>query len=261
MVAIGNELLSGKVRDRNLHYLARELRALGTPLVLALIVPDEIDAIVRALGWARAQADVVLTTGGVGPTHDDVTLEAVAQAFGLGLCPDPGLEGAIRAFYGDRVNDDLLSMARVPQGAELIQPAPFFVPIFRVERVYVFPGDPDALELLFDAWKEALRQPPFHLARLELDCDEGEVAPLLRAVQEGDPALAIGSYPRFDAGAPYRVLVTLEAKDPGRVSAAAAALVAAIETQLGRSALLRIHPASLAKPEAAGRHPTGPDRP
>src|SRR5690606_29473658 len=88
-VALRNEVLAGKVRDRNLHYLARELRALGTPLVLALIVPDEIDAIVRALGWARAQADVVLTTGGVGPTHDDVTLEAVAQAFGLGLCPDP----------------------------------------------------------------------------------------------------------------------------------------------------------------------------
>ena len=111
----------------------------------------------------------------------------------------------------------------------MLHPAPFFVPIVKVEDVFLFPGVPAALQLLFSAWKEALRQDPFHLARLELDADEGAIAPHLRRVQETHAAVEIGSYPRFEAGAPYKVLVTVEGKDRGAVLAAAEAVAGGLE--------------------------------
>ena len=240
VLAIGNELLSGKVRDSNMHYLARELRELGVRLVLALFVADEIPDLVDAIRYARERADVVLTSGGVGPTHDDVTLRAVGAALDRPLVRERTLVDAIHEHYGDRVNDELLTMAEVPEGAELIQPAPFFVPVFRVENVYCFPGVPEALELLFGAWKETLRQPPYHLLRCELDADEGEVAPVLSRVQALHPALQLGSYPRYDDGAPYRVLVTLEGKDLDEVEAASELLITQLRTSFGEHALLRV---------------------
>src|SRR5207245_497201 len=119
-IAVGNELLSGKVTDRNLDYMIRELRALGAPLVLASIVPDEPQAIVDAVRYALPRADVVLTTGGIGPTHDDVTVPSIAQALDRKLARVPALERAIRAHYGSHVNEDVLRMADLPEGAELI---------------------------------------------------------------------------------------------------------------------------------------------
>lgn len=243
VVAIGNELLSGKVRDENLHYLAGELRALGVRLGLALLVPDEVEPIVEALAYARARADLVLTSGGVGPTHDDITLGAVAHAFGVPLEREPRLARAIEDYYGASVNEDVLSMADMPQGAELLQPAPFFLPIVRVENVYAFPGDPQALRLLFDAWKDTLRQQPWHLVRFELDADEGGLAPLLRDIQAGHTGVDVGSYPRFDAGAPYRVLVTLEGKQADQVEGARDALRARIVSELGEATLLKVETA------------------
>lgn len=239
-MAIGNELLSGKVRDQNVHYLAQELRALGVPLRLVLVVPDEVPAIIDALALARDRADAVITTGGVGPTHDDVTVRAVADAFGLDRVRDAQLERDIQTYYGGRANDDVLAMADLPRGAELLRPVPFFLPIIRVGPVFVFPGEPGALRRLFDGWKEALRQQPFVLARFELDADEGELAPPLRAHQSEFPTIQIGSYPRFDEGAPYRVLVTLEGKDPEAVRGAGERLAARLREAFGDRALIRV---------------------
>ena len=217
---------------------------MGLDLVLAMLVPDTVEAIVDAIAYARERSDIVLTSGGVGPTHDDITLAAVGAAFERPLQPEPTLVAAIRDHYGEGVNDDLLSMAKVPEGAELIQPAPFFLPIFRIETVHIFPGDPDALRLLFEAWKETLRRSPFHLVKLELDVDEGALAPALRTLEEthAPAGLAIGSYPRFDAGAPYRVLVTLEAKDHDVVQRAASELRDTLTHTFGGAALLRAVP-------------------
>lgn len=248
-MAIGNELLSGKVRDQNVHYLAQELRALGVPLRLVLIVPDEVPAIIDALTLARARAEAVITTGGVGPTHDDVTVRAVAEAFGLDRVRDARLERDIQAYYGGRANDDVLAMADLPRGAELLRPVPFFLPIIRVGPVFVFPGEPGALRRLFDGWKEALRQQPFVLARLELDADEGELAPPLRTLQIEFPTVQIGSYPRFDEGAPYRVLVTLEGKDPEAVRGAGERLVARLREAFGDRALSRVELPTIAVTE------------
>ena len=176
----------------------------------------------------------------MGPTHDDVTLRGVARAQGRTLVRDPQLVEAIHAYYEDRVNDEVLSMAEVPEGVELLQPAPFFLPIFRVDNVYSFPGVPGALELLFEPWKETIRQEPFHVARLELDADEGELAPLLSRTHDAEDGLEIGSYPRYDEGAPYRVLVTVESKSLDQVQAAAQALISAIQSGFGQAALLRV---------------------
>jgi molybdenum cofactor synthesis domain-containing protein len=243
VVAIGDELLSGKVRDENVHYLACELRALGAPLVLALIVKDEVAAIVDALEVARARADLVITTGGVGPTHDDVTMDAIAAAFGVDRVRDAQLERDLRAHYRGAVNEDVLAMADLPRGAELIRPIPFFLPIVKLGQVHVLPGDPLSLRALFEPWKETLRQGALALARVELDVDEGHLSPLLRAQQAARPAVRIGSYPRFDAGAPYRVLVTLEATTsavpPAEVRAAQDELRVAVRRAFGPAALLR----------------------
>jgi molybdenum cofactor synthesis domain-containing protein len=240
VVAIGNELLSGKVRDENVHYLAQELRALGVTLRLVLVVPDEVPAIVDALALARERAELVLTSGGVGPTHDDVTIAAVCAAFGVDRVRDRELEGAIQAYYGGRANDDTLAMADLPRGAELIRPDRFFLPIVRLGPVHIFPGEPGAFRRLFDGWKERLRQTPFALARLELDADEGLLAPCLRDAQATNPDIQIGSYPRFDEGAPYRVLVTLEGKDPGSVRGVAERLAARLRADHGAPTVLRI---------------------
>ncbi len=247
VLAIGNELLSGKTRDSNMHYLAQELHGLGVRLVLALFVPDEVDEIALGITYARKKADIVLTTGGVGPTHDDVTLRGLAQALDRELAPEPGLADAVRDYYGDRVNDEVLSMAEIPEGAELIQPAPFFLPIFRVENVYAFPGVPGALRLLFDPWKESIRQAPFHEAHFELDVDEGELAPLLTRTVAAHPDLEVGSYPRDDEGAPYRVLVTIEGKSLEWVQSAASALLPQLRSRFGDAALLR---SAVPSPEA-----------
>ncbi|MGE0713727.1 MAG: competence/damage-inducible protein A [Planctomycetota bacterium] len=238
MLAIGNELLSGKVRDENLAYLAGELRPLGIELRLALVVPDEHQAIADALHFALARAELVLTSGGVGPTHDDITLEAVAGAFDLPVEPVPSLLAAIEAHYGERTNDELRSMALAPRGVELIQPVPFFLPVFKLGRVHVFPGDPAALRLLWNGFKGTLTGEPFHSARVELDLDEGDVAPHLTALCARHPEVAVGSYPRFDAGRPYKVLVTLDSRVRERVEAATAELITLLTTTFGRERVL-----------------------
>ena len=238
MVAIGNELLSGKVRDENLTYLAAELRPLGVDLRLALVVGDEPSEIADAIRYASARAEIVLTTGGVGPTHDDVTLAALALAFDRPLVPVPSLVEAIKAHYGDKTNEALLSMALAPEGVELIQPVPFFLPVFKVEQVYVFPGDPGALKVLFNGWKHKLAGAPYEVARLEFDLEEGELAGHLEVICAAHPAVSVGSYPRFDPGRPYKVLVTIECKDMSQVRAAADDLATRITRDFGAERLL-----------------------
>ena len=129
-------------------------------------------------------------------------------------------------------------MALAPRGVELIQPVPFFLPVFKLERVFVFPGDPQALKLLFEGWKQSLATSPFRLAQLRFDLDEGDLAPVLEAICAAHPGVAIGSYPRFDVGRPYRVLVTIESKDTAQVRAAADDLATRITRDFGAERLL-----------------------
>jgi len=248
-IAIGNELLSGKVTDLNITYVLLELRALGVLVVHASIVPDERQAIVDAIHYACARADVVIACGGVGPTHDDVTVGAVAAAFGKPLVRDAAIERAIRAWYGKHTNDAVLRMADVPEGCELLPDDGLFLPIVKVGKVHVFPGEPVHFKRKFDAWKTTLRQTPFALSKVFLDADECEIASDLEQV-EAAHAVAIGSYPRYESEARklgYRVLVTIESKDAARVEAATRDLLSRLKP--GR--LLRVEP-EITNPTPAG---------
>jgi molybdenum cofactor synthesis domain-containing protein len=233
VLAIGNELLSGKVVDQNLAHAIRELRALGVSLTFAAMIPDDATAIADALHYALARAEVVVTTGGVGFTHDDLTVSSIARALGRRLVREPELEAAIRKWYGRHATDDVLRMADVPEGAELIRDPDFFLPLLKVDRVHVFPGVPTHFRRQFDFWKRTLAQDPFALAQVYLDADESELSHDLRAVEaaagERGAGVAIGSYPKDAEEARrlgYRVLVTIESKNKAAVRAATRDLIA-----------------------------------
>ncbi|MEZ0228013.1 MAG: competence/damage-inducible protein A [Planctomycetota bacterium] len=227
-VAIGSELLSGKVTDLNVAHAIRELRALGANLTCVLVVQDGPRAIGDAVEYALAHADHVFTCGGVGPTHDDITIAAIAQALDRPLVRDAGLERAIRDWYGSHVNEFVLRMADVPQGARLERDETFFLPLAGVDlaggkSIHWFPGEPHHFKRQFDRWKQRFAGTrPFTLAQVFLDADEGEVAGDLALVEQRH-AVAIGSYPKYDedaVAAGHRILVTIESKDRAAVEAA-----------------------------------------
>ncbi len=222
-LVIGNEILSGKIQEGNALYLARELRALGVELRRIVVVPDEIDTIVEALDALRTTHDVVFTSGGVGPTHDDLTIEAVAKTFGRRVVREPSIAELIAQHYGDRCTDGHLRMADVPEGAELVTTDRIRWPTVAVENVYVLPGIPEIFRLKFEVVKERFRSEPFQLREIWTTLDEGDLKPLLDSVVAAHPAVQIGSYPRI-ADPEYRVKLTFDGKDARAVGRAADAM-------------------------------------
>ena len=245
ILLIGNELLSGKIRDENAYWLCGALRALGVRVRHVAVVPDEEDAIVEALRRLSGAVDHLFTSGGVGPTHDDITLESVAAAFGVPLYEEPALATQLKAFFQARLTDAHLRMARIPEGSTLIQIPESPWPIYQFKNIYIFPGIPHILQRKFSAIAERFRASSFSLARLYLDADEGSIAALLEEV-ERRYAVEIGSYPRTRREEHHRVLITIEAKDEARVEAAVEELI----TSLPAGALL-----SRGEPPKAGEAP------
>jgi molybdenum cofactor synthesis domain-containing protein len=225
IVVIGDEILSGKFADENAAYLIQELRALGVALRRVEVIPDAVDEIADAVRAAAGRYDHVFTSGGVGPTHDDVTIEGVARAFGVRVVRHPELESALRLFYGTRLEERNLRMAEVPEGAVMIPADHPSWPVTSFRNVYILPGVPVIFRRKFSAIRERFRVTPFHVRRVYCLSDEGALAPHLDAVVAEFPAVAVGSYPRFDASE-YRVLVTFEAKEAPLVDAAASFLTA-----------------------------------
>ncbi len=230
LVVVGNEVLSAKVQDENGPWAARRLRDLGVELLAIHTIPDRMDEIVEALERVRRRADWVFTSGGVGPTHDDVTVPAVARALGRPVIRSADLVERVRAMHrrfhdGAEPPDAVLRMADVPEGTRLLGDDAF--PTLVAENVVMLPGVPRFFRLQFDAIAHLLVAPPFRLACVYVSSDEGGIAPLLDRVAREHPGVEIGSYPRFDE-ADHRVKLTLEAKDAARVAAALAALLAAL---------------------------------
>ena len=228
LVVVGSEVLSAKVVDENGPWAARRLRELGVRLLAIHTVPDRVVDGVDAVDRARRQADWVFTAGGVGPTHDDVTLAAVARALGRPIERNPALVRAIRAIHrehhaGAEPPEAALRMADVPEGTRLLGEARY--PTLAVANVVMLPGVPQFFRYQFDAIAHLLEAPPFRVACVYLSVDEGPIAPALDRIALAHAGVEIGSYPRFDA-VDYRVLVTIEAKDASRVAAALAALLA-----------------------------------
>lgn len=229
---IGNELLTGKIQETNLQELASELFALGISLERAVMCKDDVPTIVAELNALRTTHDVVFTTGGVGPTHDDVTHLAVARSFGRELYRCPELVDLIRSSLGERCTEGHLLMADIPEGARLMRSAEVRWPTVVVENVFVLPGLPKVFRMKLPALRDSLRgnETPFLSRALYTLCDEGELAKPMAAVADEYGDVAIGSYPVTDRS-DYRVKLTVDGTDPERVTLALAALAALIPSE------------------------------
>jgi molybdopterin-biosynthesis enzyme MoeA-like protein len=227
-LVIGNEILTGKVREMNVEVLARELFGLGVELRRVVICPDEVEVIVADLNALRTRHDAVFTSGGVGPTHDDVTIAAVARAFGRPVVRSPELEALLRRHLGARLTERHLRMADLPEGYSLEHAAGAPWPAVVVDNVYVLPGLPEVFRMKLPIIRERFSgDAPFVSRAVYTLCDEGEVAELLESLVAEHREVAIGSYPVW-GNDHYRVKLTFDGKDAVRVAAAAAALVAAL---------------------------------
>ncbi len=229
LIVVGNEVLSAKVRDENGPFAAAHLRDLGVRLQAILTLPDELDRVAEAVARERARADWLLTSGGVGPTHDDLTLPAVARALGRPVVRHPGLVEYIRRshrrWWGTEAPEASLRMADVPEGTRLLGEPD--LPILAVENVVMLPGVPSFFRKQLTLFARDLRAEPFHLAEVFVSAGEDRLAPILDRLAAAHAAVDIGSYPRFD-GADHRVKITIESKDRPRVEAAREALLAAL---------------------------------
>ncbi len=212
IIIIGNEILSGKVVDTNSPYLCRELRELGVEVERIVVIPDGIDVIADEVRAQSDAFDLVFTSGGVGPTHDDLTLDGVAKAFGETLVLNQDLAARIERAQGHAPNESQLKMARIPSGAVLIDSGDLWFPVVVVENVYVFPGIPSLLQKKFQGVRERFRGVPFLLRRVFLTRRESEIASVLNAVLAEFPGVLMGSYPRT-GGEDFYVMVTLESRD------------------------------------------------
>jgi FAD synthetase len=225
IVIIGNEILSGKVQDANAAYLLHELRLLGVDVKKVSVIPDEVDIIALEVATFSRQFDVVFTSGGVGPTHDDVTIEGIAKAFGHRVIRHPELERLLRSRYGSELNEARLKLTEVPEGAVLIREDSLWLPAVAMENVYIFPGIPDLLRQKFESIKERFRDRPYFLRKVYVKEGEGNIAAFLHDLLREFPELMLGSYPDIHNPS-YRVMLTLESKDEAYLHTALERLLA-----------------------------------
>ncbi len=212
LVVIGNEILSGKVEDTNSPFLAKQLRAVGVSLERILVIPDEIEVIAAAVREYSATYDLVFTSGGVGPTHDDLTIAGVARALGREVIRHPELEKALRAFFSDRVTEAQLRLADVVDGTELLHDGNLRFPTFLVNNIYVLPGIPEIFRDKVVAIRDRFTTDPFHLRIVYVREQETAIAASLYETLAAFPNLLLGSYPKLN-NPEYKVRLTLESKD------------------------------------------------
>jgi len=240
IVLIGNEILSGKITDANASYLCKELRALGVEVRKISVIPDEVDLIAAEVREFSRAHDVVFTSGGVGPTHDDVTMEGVARALGTRVIRHPQLVSLLEGYFKGQkaqLNEARLRLAEVPEGAELVSDGAMMFPAVTVRNVYILPGVPEIFRQKFDMLRERFRESPFHLTSVFVSIGEGLLADHLNALVARHPELMLGSYPEF-SNPEYKVKVTLESKDRGLMERAVEELLAALPP----GALVRVQP-------------------
>ena len=224
IILIGNEILSGKIADSNAAYLCRELRQLGVDVSRISVIPDEVDVIAREVAAHSRDYDVVFTSGGVGPTHDDVTIEGVARAMDVRVVRHPRLVAILESHYRDGLSDAHLKMAETPEGAELVGGEPARFPTILMRNVYVLPGVPEIFRAKFEALRERFRGEPIHLKSVFVGVGEGTLAEYLNGLLADFPLLLLGSYPEF-SNPDYKVKVTLESRDPSYLGKALAELL------------------------------------
>jgi len=223
MVAIGDELLSGRTKDKNIGHLAETMTAVGIDLKEVRIVADDEEAIVAAVNTLRPRHTYVFTSGGIGPTHDDITADAIAKAFGVDCIHDPAAMDLLSSHYSERgleFTEARQRMARMPVGAAHIENRVSKAPGFAVENVYVMAGVPSVFQAMLDAVLPTLKTGTKMLSRA-VDCPfgEGDIGLPLAAVQKAHPLVSIGSYPRFD-GKSFSTQIVIRSRDDAALAAA-----------------------------------------
>jgi molybdenum cofactor synthesis domain-containing protein len=228
VVIIGNEILSGKVPDDNGPFLVRELRELGVRLERITVIPDHVPTIAATIAEASRRAVFVITTGGVGPTLDDLTFEGVAAAFQVPLRRFDEMAAIIAAFFKEKTAEAHMKMAQLPAESELVFSEGLLFPVVRVRNVYVFPGSPELLRKKFLAVRERFREAPFVLRRVFTRLEEGQISDVLDRVHAAVPNVGIGSYPLLETSR-YAVQITLESKDRNEVEKALQLLLSLLD--------------------------------
>ena len=212
MVVVGNEILSGKVQDTNAYFASRELRKVGVALKRIAVVPDEIAPIADEVRHCAKTFEFVITSGGVGPTHDDITIGAIAWAFDRKLIIHPELERIVRQHFTGGVNAAGLKMAEAPEGAVLNAGGDLRFPTIQLENVYILPGIPQIFERKLMGLIGRFATDPFFIRTIFINESEGVIAEHLNDCLSNYPKLLLGSYPRIGDSS-YRVKLTLESKD------------------------------------------------
>jgi molybdopterin-biosynthesis enzyme MoeA-like protein len=235
-LAIGNELLSGKVVEANLTPLAKTLRGLGIELRTAEILLDDVPTLAGAIARLSRAHGVVVTSGGVGPTHDDVTIEAVAKAFQRKVVRDASLVELVRQTFGDKTSEAHLRFADVPEGAELRRAPDVSWPTPVVENVWILPGVPEVFRMKLATLRAWLVGPrPFLSRALVLKLDEVELKDSLDAVVAAHPLVSIGSYPAL-FNPRYRTRITFD----GTSDTALTAALEDLRARLGEAAVVEV---------------------
>jgi molybdenum cofactor synthesis domain-containing protein len=231
VLVIGDEILSGRTQDTNINYLARFLGVRGIDLKEARIVADIEAEIVAALNALRAAHDFVFTTGGIGPTHDDITADAVAAAFGVGIGYHPEAYALLEARYGKAdFNEMRKRMARIPNGATLVRNSVSVAPGFHIGNVFVLAGVPAIARAMLEALAPLLPQGPLvHTVTIGADIGEGLVAEGLAAIQKAHPDVAIGSYPHYRADGGFAVQLVARGRDAASVETSACEIEALLD--------------------------------
>ena len=234
LLVIGDEILSGRTKDKNIGYIAEYLTALGVDLKEVRVVPDEEPEIVAALNALRKRYTYVFTTGGIGPTHDDITADAVAKAFGVAIDYDPRAVELLRARLaqtGSVMNEARMRMTRLPAGAELVLNKVSAAPGFWIDNVIVMAGVPHVMQVMLDFVAPKLRTGAKMLSQsVRADCREGDIGTELGEIAKAHPGVIIGSYPFFDEARGPNTNVVVRSRDAQKLAAAKAA----VETMLAR---------------------------
>jgi molybdenum cofactor synthesis domain-containing protein len=238
ILVIGDEILSGRTKDKNIGYIAEYLTNIGIDLREVRVVPDIQDEIVQALNALRARFTYVFTTGGIGPTHDDITADSVAAAFGVSIDHDPRAIAMLsERFPPDQLNEARLRMARIPAGADLIANSVSKAPGFNIGNVYVMAGVPSIMQAMLDVVAPTLRTGVRMLSdTVRAGLREGDIGTALAEVAKAHPEVSIGSYPFFSEAGPDTNIV-VRSRDPEKLAIAAAAVQAMIDSERARLAV------------------------
>ncbi|HLN24016.1 MAG TPA: molybdopterin-binding protein [Patescibacteria group bacterium] len=222
LVIIGNEVLSGRTQDANIQYIALGLNEVGIRLKEVRVIADDPAAIIATINALRATYTYVFTTGGIGPTHDDITSECIAAAFGVPLLRDPrAVERLLLQIKPENLNEARLRMANIPQGAALIDNPVSHAPGFVLSNVYVMAGVPRIMQAMFDGIRHGLKGGARMLSKsVTIFAGEGVIATGLAALQNRYPALEIGSYP-FTRDGGYGTVIVVRGTDAAMIAAAA----------------------------------------